>query len=212
MTIDVCMHVHGIYRHPDWWSKGRFQGVKAPEVINTHCRASVVLPDFVHCKFGVHNGKDYVRIEVQEAMIGHKLGEFSPTRKIPVHKNKAGIGRTLLKVSSLSPYGTGNLQGADPTLCLCGPVTGMFNCLLQSTWSGTDTARKEYLCKMLPKKSSASTMCFRPDQPIYPPSWASAAGTLLAPQQAAQTRWAATARAASSLAVQHHLTSKMGTA
>lgn len=77
-------------RNQDWWSKGRFQGVKAPEVINTHCRSSVVLPDFLHCKFGVHNGKDYVRIEVQEPMIGHKLGEFSPTRKIPMHKAKGG--------------------------------------------------------------------------------------------------------------------------
>ncbi|KAG1670290.1 hypothetical protein FOA52_003640 [Chlamydomonas sp. UWO 241] len=83
-------------RQPDWWSKGRFQGVAAPEVINTHARASVVLPDFLHCKFGVHNGKDYVRIEVAEPMIGHKLGEFSPTRKIPVHKVKSGTGSKKL--------------------------------------------------------------------------------------------------------------------
>jgi small subunit ribosomal protein S19 len=83
-------------RHPDWWTKGRFQGVKAPEVINTHCRSSVVLPDFLACKFGVHNGKDYVQLEVKEPMIGHKLGEFSPTRKHPVHKakdNSAGAKR-----------------------------------------------------------------------------------------------------------------------
>jgi small subunit ribosomal protein S19 len=83
-------------RHPDWWTKGRFQGVKAPEVINTHCRSSVVLPDFIACKFGVHNGKDYVQLEVKEPMIGHKLGEFSPTRKHPVHKakdNSAGAKR-----------------------------------------------------------------------------------------------------------------------
>ena len=40
-------------RHPSWWSQGRFQGVKAPEIINTHCRSSVVLPDFLNCKFGV---------------------------------------------------------------------------------------------------------------------------------------------------------------
>ncbi len=54
----------------------RFQGVKAPEILNTHCRSSVVLPDFINCMFGVHNGKDYVPIEVKEAMIGHKLGEL----------------------------------------------------------------------------------------------------------------------------------------
>lgn len=80
-------------RHPDWWSKGRFQGVKAPEVINTQSRASTILPDFLRCKFGVHNGKTYIPIEVTEAMVGHKLGEFSPTIKAVVHKvkeNKAG--------------------------------------------------------------------------------------------------------------------------
>lgn len=74
--------------HTDWWTRGRFQGTKAPEVINTHARSSVILPDFLGLKFGVHNGKSYVPIEVSEPMVGHRLAEFAPTKKVPVHKKK----------------------------------------------------------------------------------------------------------------------------
>nr|8A22_Bs Chain Bs, bS19m [Polytomella magna]8APN_Bs Chain Bs, bS19m [Polytomella magna]8APO_Bs Chain Bs, bS19m [Polytomella magna] len=66
-------------RNPEWWNIGRFQGSKAPEAINTFCRSSTVLPDFLGLKFGVHNGREFVGVEVQEAMVGHKLGEFSQT-------------------------------------------------------------------------------------------------------------------------------------
>ena len=45
-------------------------------------RASTILPDFLRLKFGVHNGKAYVPLEVTEAMVGHRLGEFAPTRKV----------------------------------------------------------------------------------------------------------------------------------
>eukprot|EP00197_Chlamydomonas_leiostraca_P009717 CAMPEP_0202866458 /NCGR_PEP_ID=MMETSP1391-20130828/7599_1 /ASSEMBLY_ACC=CAM_ASM_000867 /TAXON_ID=1034604 /ORGANISM="Chlamydomonas leiostraca, Strain SAG 11-49" /LENGTH=197 /DNA_ID=CAMNT_0049546401 /DNA_START=64 /DNA_END=658 /DNA_ORIENTATION=+ len=80
-------------RNPEWWTQGRFQGIRSPEVINTTSRASTILPDFLRCKFGIHNGKTFVPLEVTEAMIGHRLGEFAPTRKIPVHKVKdKGIG------------------------------------------------------------------------------------------------------------------------
>ena len=75
-------------KHPEWWSRGRFQGQKAPEVVNTFSRSSVILPDFLACKFGVHNGKSFVNMEVQEAMVGHRLGEFSPTKVVPQHKVK----------------------------------------------------------------------------------------------------------------------------
>jgi small subunit ribosomal protein S19 len=81
-------------RNPNWWSKGRFQGIESPEIIRTQCRSSVVLPDFIGCKFGVHNGKDYVQIEVTESMVGHKLGEFSHSRKQPVHKKVESSGMT----------------------------------------------------------------------------------------------------------------------
>lgn len=47
-------------------------------------------------RFGVHNGKDFIPIEVQQSMIGHKLGEFSLTKKHPVHKKKeTGIQKKI---------------------------------------------------------------------------------------------------------------------
>ena len=73
-------------KYPDWWTKGRFQGMRVPEIINTQSRASMILPDFLGCRFGVHNGKEYVDVEVKEEMVGHRLGEFAATKKIPVHK------------------------------------------------------------------------------------------------------------------------------
>lgn len=49
--------------------------------IRTNARAATILPQFVGLKFEIHNGKDYVPIEISEDMIGRKLGEFAPTRK-----------------------------------------------------------------------------------------------------------------------------------
>ncbi|KAI9902213.1 hypothetical protein N3K66_004030 [Trichothecium roseum] len=53
---------------------------KVPPV-RTQARSATVLPNFVGLVFEVHNGKDYHRVQITEDMVGHKLGEFSPTRK-----------------------------------------------------------------------------------------------------------------------------------
>jgi len=50
------------------------------EVIKTWSRRSTVLPQFVGLTFGVHNGKKHIPVLISEDMVGHKLGEFSPTR------------------------------------------------------------------------------------------------------------------------------------
>lgn len=50
------------------------------KVIKTWSRRSTILPEFVGLTFAVHNGKKFVPVYVTEDMIGHKLGEFSPTR------------------------------------------------------------------------------------------------------------------------------------
>lgn len=55
------------------------------EVIKTWARACTVTPDFVGHTFGVHNGKVFNEVYVTEAMVGHKLGEFSPTRNFRGH-------------------------------------------------------------------------------------------------------------------------------
>ena len=60
------------------------------KVIKTWSRASTVLPDFVGHTFAVHNGNKFVPVYVTENMVGHKLGEFSPTRLFRGHTgNKA---------------------------------------------------------------------------------------------------------------------------
>ncbi len=55
------------------------------EVIKTWSRRSTILPQFVGLVFGVHNGHKHIPVNVTEDMIGHKLGEFSPTRSFHGH-------------------------------------------------------------------------------------------------------------------------------
>ena len=60
---------------------------KAP-VIKTWSRSSVITPEMVGFTFGVHNGRNHLNVHVVENMVGHKLGEFSPTRKFVSHGGK----------------------------------------------------------------------------------------------------------------------------
>ncbi len=55
------------------------------EIIKTWSRRSTILPNFVGLTFGVHNGKKFVPVLVTDTMIGHKLGEFAPTRTYTGH-------------------------------------------------------------------------------------------------------------------------------
>lgn len=55
------------------------------QVIKTWSRRSTILPEFVGHTFAVHNGKKFIPVFVSENMVGHKLGEFSPTRTFHGH-------------------------------------------------------------------------------------------------------------------------------
>ena len=55
-------------------------------VIKTRSRGSFILPDFVGLVIGVYDGKKTIKLSINEDMVGHKLGEFVPTRKYCVHK------------------------------------------------------------------------------------------------------------------------------
>ena len=55
------------------------------EIIKTWSRRSTILPQFVGLTFGVYNGKKFIPVSVSENMVGHKLGEFSPTRIFRQH-------------------------------------------------------------------------------------------------------------------------------
>jgi len=58
------------------------------EVIKTWSRRSQIAPEMVGFKFGVHNGKQHIDVLVSEDMVGHRLGEFSPTKKFTRHGGK----------------------------------------------------------------------------------------------------------------------------
>ena len=58
------------------------------KMIRTWSRRSTVTPDFVGHTFMVHNGKNHLKVFITEEMVGHKLGEFSPTRMFKGHSSK----------------------------------------------------------------------------------------------------------------------------
>lgn len=70
---------------------------KAPKKpIKTWSRRSTIFPDFVGLTFSVHNGRKFIEVYVTDDMVGHKLGEFSPTRTFSGHgadKAKKGKGK-----------------------------------------------------------------------------------------------------------------------
>jgi len=58
------------------------------KVIKTWSRRSMISPDFVGHTFAIHNGKKFIPVFITENMVGHKLGEFSPTRNFKSHSSK----------------------------------------------------------------------------------------------------------------------------
>lgn len=62
-------------------------------VIKTWSRASMISPDFVGQTIAVHNGNKFIPVYVTENMVGHKLGEFAPTRQFRGHAGKKDKGR-----------------------------------------------------------------------------------------------------------------------
>ena len=67
---------------------------KGGQVIRTWSRRSTIIPEMVGLTFAVHNGKKFIPVFVTEEMVGHKLGEFSPTRIFYSH---SGDRRTRVK-------------------------------------------------------------------------------------------------------------------
>jgi small subunit ribosomal protein S19 len=70
------------------------QETRSNQVIKTWSRRSTVIPEMVGITFAVHNGKKFIPVFVSENMVGHKLGEFSPTRTFYGH---AGSKKSKLK-------------------------------------------------------------------------------------------------------------------
>lgn len=71
--------------------KAKRAGDSSP--IKTWARASVISPEMVGLTIAVHNGKDHIPVVINESMVGHRLGEFSPTRKFKGHAKKGKIAK-----------------------------------------------------------------------------------------------------------------------
>jgi small subunit ribosomal protein S19 len=69
----------------DYLFKKAEQAKQDKKPIKTWSRRSTIIPDFVGLTFAVHNGKKFVPVYVSENMVGHKLGEFAPTRNYTGH-------------------------------------------------------------------------------------------------------------------------------
>jgi small subunit ribosomal protein S19 len=72
-------------------ARGSKSGNREP--IKTWSRDSTIIPDFVGVTFMVHNGRNFIKLYVTEDMVGHKLGEFSPTRIFKGHSGGKKAGK-----------------------------------------------------------------------------------------------------------------------
>jgi len=92
----------GPYIDPKLLAKvAKAKAINDHKPIKTWARASVISPEMVGANFAVHNGKDFLAVFVDENMVGHKLGEFAPTRKFVVHGGK--MAKEQAKSSAAKP-------------------------------------------------------------------------------------------------------------
>lgn len=78
----------GPYTDPKLLKKLNGVLIRSKTVIKTWSRRSAVSPEMIGYTFRVHNGKDFIPVSITEEMVGHRLGEFSPTRKFVKHGGK----------------------------------------------------------------------------------------------------------------------------
>ncbi|MEK7566603.1 MAG: 30S ribosomal protein S19 [Patescibacteria group bacterium] len=78
----------GPYVDPKLMKKISRLSAGSREVIKTWSRGSQISPEMVGFVFGVHNGRDFISVTATEEMVGHRFGEFSPTRKFVRHGGK----------------------------------------------------------------------------------------------------------------------------
>ena len=73
----------GPYIHPKLYKK--ISNTKLSKTIKTYSRSSTIIPDMIGKVIMVHNGKTFIPVKVTESLVGHKLGEFAPTRIFKGH-------------------------------------------------------------------------------------------------------------------------------
>jgi len=81
-------------------------------VIKTWSRDSVIFPEMVGFTFGVHNGREHLPVFVTEAMIGHRLGEFAPTRKFRGHGGRLAREEAAAEAAKVAASATAAAEAA----------------------------------------------------------------------------------------------------
>ena len=84
------------------------------KVVKTWSRRSTVVPEMVGHTLAVHNGKKFIPVYLTENMVGHKLGEFAPTRTFKGHTTKVAE-RAAATAAAAPPGGTGGMGGTGGT-------------------------------------------------------------------------------------------------
>jgi small subunit ribosomal protein S19 len=94
----------GPFVDPNVYGKvDRMNSVGRKDVIKTWARACTIVPEFVGHTFMVHNGKLHIKVFVTEDMVGHKLGEFAPTRTFKGHGGRASKASAAPSAPSAPP-------------------------------------------------------------------------------------------------------------
>jgi small subunit ribosomal protein S19 len=83
-------------------------------VLKTWSRTSTITPDFVGHTLAVHNGNKFVPVYVSENMVGHKLGEFAPTRLFRGHSGRLSADKKATLEGAPAPAAAGSASGSAP--------------------------------------------------------------------------------------------------
>ncbi len=83
--------------------------------IKTWSRKSTIIPEFVGISFLIHNGKKFIPIKISEEMVGHKLGEFSPTRTFSGHTPADKKAAQEAATAATAPAASGSAPKTAPT-------------------------------------------------------------------------------------------------
>ena len=86
-----------------------------PMPIKTWSRKSTIIPEFIGISFLIYNGKKFIPIKISEEMVGHKLGEFSPTRQFSGHTPADKKAAQTAAVESKQVVGAKPTAGSQPT-------------------------------------------------------------------------------------------------
>ncbi len=81
----------------------QMNGRNEKRVVKTWARRSMVIPDFVGHTLAIHNGNKFIPVYISENMVGHKLGEFAPTRIFRGHAGKATAEKSTVKAAAAAP-------------------------------------------------------------------------------------------------------------